>query len=282
MGTTIHFINVGQGNMSLIETSNGDKFLFDCNVTQDNEDAVLDYIANQIGWGTNISAFICSHRDADHMRGIKKIHEYFPIQEIWDSGYPGTTTNSTEYTQYMALRRLVGHTVKEKKKKQEFGRTRFRYLSAQDSRLENNANAQGIVLKIEHLNATLTSAIGSTMLTGDSDAETWRYGILEDYSDSEISCDILVAGHHGSITFFDDPADTKNYYTDHIQAMSPDMTIVSVGDNSHGHPDAKALELYDKYSSGSSKGNKVYRTDQKGNIKLVLKSEGGWNLKVDQ
>ena len=48
MGTVVHFINVGQGNMSLIEASSGDYFMFDCNVTDNNEDDVLCYVANQI------------------------------------------------------------------------------------------------------------------------------------------------------------------------------------------------------------------------------------------
>ncbi|KMP10270.1 hypothetical protein UR09_06825 [Candidatus Nitromaritima sp. SCGC AAA799-A02] len=136
--------------MVLIEASGGQNFVFDCNITNDNEEEVLTYLGNAIGFGTNLNAFICSHRDADHMRGISKLHNHFPIQSIWDSGHPGTTTNSTEYRQYMDLRRSVGSVEKEKLNRQDFGMTRFRYLSALDSRLEKNANAQGIVIKVEH------------------------------------------------------------------------------------------------------------------------------------
>lgn len=282
MSTFVHFIDVGQGNMSLIETSSRKYFIFDCNITDENEDDVLDYLAKQIGWHTKIRAFICSHRDADHMRGIKKLHKYFPIQKIWDSGYPGTSTDTVEYRQYMQLRRDLGGVVKEKQKRHDFGCTRLRFLSAQDSRLAKKANAQGIVLKVEHRSADLSAYRGSAMLTGDSDAETWRYAIQEDYNDSDLSCDILVAGHHGSLTFFDDPADKEHYYTQHVQAMSPSMTIVSVGKNPHGHPRAKALELYKDYSSGSNKGNKIYRTDRQGNMKVELKDGGGFNLKINQ
>lgn len=277
MSTVIHFIDVGQGNMVFIKTADGRFYLCDCNVTNDNEDEVLDYLANVIGWGTSISAFICTHRDADHMRGVNKINQYFPIQSVWDSGYPGTTTNSPEYTNYMNLRRSVGAQVKKKFTRQDFGRTRFRYLSAMDDRLENNANAQGLVIKVEHWNSNNIG--GSVLLTGDCDAETWRYGILKDYSESDVKSSILMAGHHGSITFFDDPADTKNYYTEHMSAIDPAMTIVSVGANAHGHPDKKAIELYKKYSRGSDKGNKIYTTLEKGTMKLTLKDDG-WNLNV--
>ena len=282
MGTTVHFVNVGQGNMALIQCADGSKFVVDCNITDGNQSRVLDYLAAQIGRGSRLHAFICTHRDADHMRGVQVLHKHFPIGEVWDSGYPGTSTDTPEYRAYMRLRNDIGADVKERRTRHDFGRTRFRYLSAKDGRLEKNANAQGIVLKVEHLSSDKAAIEGSTILTGDSDASTWKDGILEDYSAGDVSCDILLAGHHGSITFFDDPADEKRYYTDHIKAITPDMVIVSVGKNPHGHPDAKALELYEKYSTGSRQGNKVYRTDKQGTMKLVLKDGGSWNLGARQ
>ncbi len=56
------------------------------------------------------------------------------------------------------------------------------------------------------------------------------------------------------------------------------MTIISVGDNAHGHPDKKALEFYEKYSTGSKQGNKIYRTDTHGHMVVELKDGGGWSL----
>lgn len=136
MNTTVHFIDVGQGNMVLIEASNGEYYICDCNVTNANESRVINYVASVIGSGTSISAFICTHRDADHMRGVKKIHNYFPIKRIWDSGHSGTTTNSNEYLEYMNLRRQVGNEEKKRLTRQDLGMTRLRYLSAKDERLE--------------------------------------------------------------------------------------------------------------------------------------------------
>ena len=265
--------------MALVQTSNNRYIVVDCNITDDNERDVFNYLWGKIGALAHIDVFVCSHRDADHMRGIRKLHEKFPIKAIFDNGYPGTSTDTKEYRQYLELRREVRNGEIKKKTRDDFGRTRFRYLSACDNRLAKNANAQGIVIKVEHLSVNCSQVLGSVMLTGDSDAETWRYGILKDYSKSELDCDILVAGHHGSITFFDDPADEEHYYVDHIKAMNPDITIVSVGNNSHGHPKPKALELYNKYSRGSKKGNKVLRTDEQGNIGVCLKDEGGWSIK---
>ena len=128
MATIIHFIDVGQGNMALVECADGNRFVVDCNITDANQDRVLGYIARQIGWGSSLRAFICTHRDADHMRGVQTLHEKFPVSAIWDSGYPGTTTDSDEYLVYMRLRRLVGATVIEKQTREDYGRNSLQIL----------------------------------------------------------------------------------------------------------------------------------------------------------
>ena len=278
MSTIVHFIDVGQGNMVLVQCADGTNFMVDCNITEDNADKVLGYVSAQIGRNGRLSAFICTHRDADHMRGVRKLHARHSIQEVRDSGYPGTTTDSDEYKEYMDLRRRVGSRAMEKQKYWDYGRTRFRYMSAQDSRLPKNANDQGIVLKVEHRASVGGTVQGSTMLTGDGSFATWKDGILKDYSVEDLSCEILMAGHHGSLDFFDDPSDSRAYYIAHIRAMNPAMTVVSVGPNSYGHPDETALRLYRKHSRGSNQGNKILRTDVKGTIKLILKDDGGWSI----
>ena len=219
MATIIHFIDVGQGNMVLIETASGRKFVFDCNITDENEEPVLGYVSSQIGKGKQLYAFICSHRDADHIRGVKKLHARFPVREIWDSDYPGTTTDTPEYRAYMDLRRKVGSQIKKRETYKDYGRTRFNYLSAKDDRLPSNANAQGIIIKVEHRSANGYRSLESAMLTGDSDARTWLHGVMVDYTKTQVSSSILMAAHHGSITFFDDPDDDENYYTAHMQAI---------------------------------------------------------------
>ena len=268
--------------MVLIETTSGKAFVFDCNITEENEARVLDYVADQIGEGKSLHAFICSHRDADHIRGVKKLHARFPVREVWDSDYPGTTTDSSEYRAYMELRRAVGSKTLRKQRRFDYGRTRLRILSAKDDRLPNNANAQGVVIKVEQRNQAMDRIEGSSILPGDSDAQTWRNGIMVDYGKHEVSCNILMAAHHGSISFFDDPNDDRYYYKDHLAAIKPAMTVISVGPNNHGHPNETALKFYREHSVGNDDGYKVFRTEIKGTMKLTLKSGGGWSLPTNQ
>ncbi len=149
-------------------------------------------------------------------------------------------------------------------------------MNAKNETLAKNANAQSIVLKVVHRDPFSGKDYDSVMLTGDTDAVTWK-DIRTSYNASDLSCSLLLASHHGSITYFDDPAD-QYYYVTQLKEKAPAMTIISVGDNGYGHPDDKAIEFYEKHSSGSDKGNKVYRTDEQGHMKVVLKDGGGWTL----
>ena len=62
----IHFLNVGCGTMVLILLPNGKIFIYDCNITDENEHSVINYLDKIISPSTGIDVFINSHRDADH------------------------------------------------------------------------------------------------------------------------------------------------------------------------------------------------------------------------
>lgn len=266
----IHFIDVGCGNMVLIRTSTKTVF-YDCNITDDNEGRVLRYLRRVLGSNTSIDIFICSHRDADHMRGIKTLHSMFPLSSIFDSGVVGTSPDNDEYKAYMDLRRKVGYSEIQARTYKKYGDTKFRFMNSKYSDY-TNPNEQSIVLKLEH------DGGASCLLAGDTNFRPWKEKILSYYDKQSIKSNIFLAPHHGSLTFFDAPSDPRNYYVEHIETIAPEMTLISVGPNVHGLPDKKAVELYTKYSSGSDKGNKVFATEMKGNMRLVLKDEGGWSL----
>ena len=268
----IHFIDVGCGDMTLILMPNGTTFVIDCNITNDNKDSILNYLKKVMGTRSKINVFINTHRDADHMRGIKLLHEQYPIAIIWDSGVPGTTTDSNEYKEYMDLRRKLGYKEISARTFWKYGDVKIRVFNSRWKDY-SDANSQSIVIKAEYKTKSC-----SAFITGDTDYRPWKEKILTFYSTDDLKCAIFQAPHHGSITFFDDPSDIRNYYTEHIKKIKPDMTIISVGSNPHGLPDNKAVELYEKYSKGSSKGNKVYTTKNEGNIKVVFKDDGGWSL----
>lgn len=269
----IHFINVGCGNMVLLLFPNGTTWLLDCNVTADNEQQVLSYLKKAMGTRTGIRAFICSHRDADHMRGLRKIHNAFPIGGIWDNGVPGTTTTSPEYLDYMNLRyqlengEIAGGTTTQA------GDVTVHWMHSKDANF-SDCNEQSLVAKI-NFNGS------SCLLAGDTSYNAWKNKLVRLYGD-QLKTNILLAAHHGSKTFFDDPSDAANYYLSHIEKINPEMTLISVGPNVHKLPDKEAVELYEWQSRGSKEGHKVATTQDKGNMKLTLNGQGGWSLSYNQ
>lgn len=270
----VHFIDVGCGNMTLIKMPDGSILCYDCNITDDNRAKVINYVDRVIGSGTKISVFINSHRDADHMRGIQFLNYSHPIQELWDSGVPGTTTNSPEYNAYMNLRRSISCKEIQARNYWTYGEATLRCMNSKWNDY-SDANEQSIVIKIEYSGS-------SVILTGDTNYRPWKEKILTYYSDADLNSSILLASHHGSISFFDDPSESQYYYEAHIKKIQPVMTIISVGPNVHDLPDKNALKIYDKHSSGSSQGNKVFTTQDKGTMKLIFKDDGGWELSVNQ
>jgi beta-lactamase superfamily II metal-dependent hydrolase len=276
MSTTIHFIDVGQGNMTLIKAHSGKIILYDCNLTEQNEGSVLRYLTSVLGRNSTIDIFINSHRDADHMRGIKKVHQRHPIQLIWDTGVTGTSPNSNEYRDYMDLRRIVGFFEPKHNTYFDFDYTRLRILNAKNDNLQNDPNAQSIVIKVCEMNNTKDKELYSVILSGDSDAATWK-DICSRYKAEDLKCNILLASHHGSLSYFDDPADTY-YYLDHLKAKCPNATIISTGPNQHGHPEKKAVEFYERHTTGCSNGVKIFRTDNHRTIRVEIDNAGKGTL----
>ena len=101
---------------------------------------------------------------------------------------------------------------------------------------------------------TVLASAGDTdlMINGDMDSATER-GLLETYDLPDI--EILVVGHHGS-----------KYSTseDLLEAVAPELAVISVGSNSYGHPTDETLRRLVKA------GCAVCRTDKQGSIHLIL------------
>ena len=112
---------------------------------------MLGYLGKVLGWGNPIHIFVNSHRDADHMRGVKRIHARFPIRKVWDSGVTGNTPNSQEYREYMELRRTAGFVEIERRKRYTLGKSLHRIMNSKNDEVPDDPNAQSIVIKVQHL-----------------------------------------------------------------------------------------------------------------------------------
>ena len=91
-----------------------------------------------------------------------------------------------------------------------------------------------------------------TLITGDMDGKT-ETKLVEAYDFPDI--EVLLVGHHGS---------KYSTGTTLLESVTPEIGVISVGDNSYGHPTEEALlRLTDA-------GMSVYRTDMQGNILITV------------
>lgn len=109
----------------------------------------------------------------------------------------------------------------------------------------NDSNKNSVAIK-------LTNGDNSFIFTGDAES-TSEKAMCE--SGIDLSCDVLVPGHHGSATATS---------WDFLQATVPEYAVISCGkDNQYGHPDKDVMDKLE------SMDIHVYRTDKQGTIVAV-------------
>jgi beta-lactamase superfamily II metal-dependent hydrolase len=134
----------------------------------------------------------------------------------------------------------------------------------------DDTNSQSVVLHIDYNGSSL-------LLAGDTSVRTWRDYIVPELGGAVKSL-VLYASHHGSHSFFNEDRENQEDYTGHVELIRPSISIISVGDtNPHGHPDDVAMRHYENHSTGAMNGQKIFRTDLHGNMKVELHgNESGW------
>lgn len=106
----------------------------------------------------------------------------------------------------------------------------------------------------------------SMLFTGDIE-EIAEKEILYKYSKNlgVLKSDILKVGHHGSKT------SSSNEF---IKEISPKYAVIGVGkNNKFGHPNNGVLERLNNY------GTKIYRTDEDGEISIIVNRKGKVKIK---
>lgn len=288
--------------MNLIVFPDDTVMLFDCNVIEEKEEELIKFLdkcipkrydSSRNEFVKEIDIFVNSHRDIDHLRGLKKVNEKFKIKSIWDSGQTGASTDNPDYNYYMYLRR-------ELRKENEnnlfvptpsnielctIGKAKIYCLADEQNFKENYINEIRMQAKIQHTNSMVLLIVYAgrkILLTGDSDWKSWKEKIVPNFSKYSINyenTDILVASHHGSRSFFTDEAnehideDTNpdTTYLESIKLINPTITLISCGDfKEYHHPNQEAVKLYETYTSNKQ----VYTTNKIGTICGIINSNG--------
>lgn len=248
----VYFIDVGQGDSELIRLKDsGIDILIDAG-TRSTKQELTDYL-KELGVD-DIDILIGTHPHEDHIGGMAKIIEEFPIGTLY---LPETSEEMTPTTKtYESLldaaesRNVTVRTASAGDVLLEQGNTSFKVLSPSHTDYDN-LNDYSIVTRLK---------VGDTAFLFQGDAET---PVEEEILDSgaDVSCDVIKLGHHGSST-----SSSRAY----LEAANPSAAVISCGvGNEYGHPHRETMDLLEKLSITP------YRTDTQ---KTLLAETDGKNI----
>jgi len=191
-----------------------------------------------------LDVLVLSHFDFDHVGGIEGLAGV-EIGKVLVSGFDDQRRAVDQVTNFLRERGLEPQTG-YRGMSDKFGQGFWEIISPSASASEaSNANDASLVMLIT-LPKTQLLALGD--LGGDFQDNLIQLG-LEGRLDQQLPL-ILKASHHGS-------ADQSERFH---RLVDPEISVISVGENSYGHPDARFISLL------RSIGSKVLRTDRQGMI----------------
>lgn len=234
-------LDVGQGE-SVVLYSEDEAVLVDCGSSNTYVDAggcAADQL-HSMGF-YELKAVVVSHYHADHTNGLTELLSRIPVQTLYlpniEDEY-GVKDHLLEMAQHDDIDVVYVEELLDER----LGKGSVRIYPPLG---EGDLNEQGLTV--------LGSAEDFDLLiTGDMASSTEKK-LVERYALPDI--EVLVVSHHGS---------RYSSNQQFLESVSPETAVISVGDNSYGHPsDAVLARLADL-------GIDVYRTDLQGNILLTV------------
>ena len=226
----IHFIDVGQGDSTLISSPSGKKILIDGGGSRDEnydvgESILLPYLLDRRI--NKIDYIMISHFDADHAQGLEAILENIKVKYVIISKQASPSSQYEEIIDICNEKKINIIVVKRGDKIKIDKYTFFEIFHPGEKMLDDGKgglNANAIVAKLHYkLN---NKKYFTVLFTGDieMDAET---ELVKEFGD-KLKSDILKVAHHGSKT-----SSTANF----IEKVNPKIALIGVGaNNTFGHP----------------------------------------------
>jgi competence protein ComEC len=206
---TFEFLDVGQGDGTLIRFPNGEVMLIDLGslknrkiTLKDINKYVYDYFP-RLHLLEHLEYLIITHGDADHYNLIESLLKYNKVTSIGKLIYSGTTRDYKSFGKtYLNKLIKMAETVvtppsayhsDPDEPELEIGGVKIWFLSANyPERSGGDTNPKSIVTRFEYGNVVV-------ILCGDATKNT-EEGILNYYSTDFLRCDLLKIPHHGSMT----------------------------------------------------------------------------------
>lgn len=260
--TKIYFIDVGQGDSTLIITENKKNILIDGggNVTNKNydigENILLPYLLDR--GITKIDYLFVSHFDFDHVGGLYEIIDKLNVDNIIIPKNESISEEEKEFTKKAKEKHIKIYRLCQNDKIYIDKNTKIDILSPLNEEIEENyINNNCLVFKFTYNNFSM-------LFTGDIE-EIAEKEILKNVSKNILKSDILKIPHHGSKT-----SSTDKF----LECVNSKIALIGVGKNNFGHPSEEVIERL------KSKNIKVYRTDLNGEIEIRVNNKNRINVKT--
>ena len=233
---------------------------------------VLDCLGRHLPyWDREIELVVLTHPDKDHYGGILEVFRAYKVGTLLVSGL------DTSSDDYRVLEKEVGGSTTKvvyARSGQEVRMGLIRldivhpsneYITTNSAEIEKGSEAKVLGLRTStggknefSVVARLSLGEFDALFTGDATPE-----VLDELVKSGKISDVeyITIPHHGS----------KNGLTqDLLEMSSPEVSVISVGKNSYGHPHRETLEMLKNMDI------KTLRTDEEGDIEVISDGKKFW------
>ncbi len=243
----VTFLDVGQGDCTIIQTEKGNMMIDAGNNSWG--ETVVDALEER--GIEELDYLILTHPDADHIGGADDVLREIQVETIL---MPDVENDTVTYQEVEALIATEQISVEHPYAGTEYmlGDAVFTVLCPEENGVSaNDLNSSSVGIKLVH---------GENAFVMCGDAEEQPEQAMAKRFGNGLECDVLKCGHHGSST-----ATTPDF----LAAADPTWAVISCGkDNSYGHPHAEVLAALEDADV------QVYRTDQQGTITCVSDGKG--------
>lgn len=259
-GVEIYFLDVGQGDSTIIRTAKNKTIVIDGG---EGEKSGFDYGKNVlfpflINKGVRkIDFLIFSHFDSDHCGGLIYLLENIKVEKIL-IGKQFEKNENFEYIVNLANKKhikIIELQAGNKINIEKNSSLEILWPSVAEKISENAINNNSLVCKFVYKNFSM-------LLTGDIESIAEEKLLGKYKNTNRLNANILKIAHHGSKT---------SSIQEFLNEVNPKIALIGVGrKNKFGHPNQEVLERL------KEKGIQIYRTDQNGEIQIIVKN----NLKI--
>lgn len=242
----VHYIDVGQGDATLLQTSAG-AVLIDCGSKEYGDD-ILTYIE---GEGiTELEYLIFTHPHEDHMGCAPAVLRGITVKNVIMNDRT-STTNYFEKTLDAIEELGINVILAEPDEIITVGALQLRILGPQSSKYSgDDTNNSSIIIHAIYGNRAF-------LFTGDAEREA-EAELVETYGGT-LKSDVFAAGHHGSST-----SNTQGL----LDECAPSHVVISCGEgNSYNHPHEEAVQRFE------NAGAQIHRTDKDGTVIFITDGE---------